>query len=302
MVQGDSQATLLAGKQAALQARAAAGKDVSAFDPNVIMDQGNIVYQAAPGKSVTIPGTKDTLGLQAQVGTGLGAGAGIVGGINMGDLSSVDFGNPGNYLGGVLPNLGAGGIGDVSQLQTAIGEVPLLLGPGGGGGALATLLGIGTGLAAVGGGVYGVLQALGLGAGGGLFGNNLLGGDTSQVNGITIGGPGQQEPSASSIIKEWVVNYSSGQLHYWLVQVGPRSRKILLYNSRTGKYKAWSWRPPRLAVIGKNMPKHRMIVRLRRNLKKHTADARTLLQLTSPSSLAHHRRSRTRVVYRHHRR
>lgn len=44
-------------------------------------------------------------------------------------------------------------------------------------------------------------------------------------------------------------------------------------------------RVPSIAHIGKNMPSHKQITRLRRNLKRHTADAKTILQITSPQSL-----------------
>ncbi len=39
------------------------------------------------------------------------------------------------------------------------------------------------------------------------------------------------------------------------------------------------------AHIGKNMPNHRQITRLRRNLHRHRADAITILRIVSPGSL-----------------
>lgn len=58
-------------------------------------------------------------------------------------------------------------------------------------------------------------------------------------------------------------------------------------------------RTPSIAHIGKNMPSHKMLTRLRRNLKKHADDARTILKIVNPRSLRnrrddhhHHRRYR----------
>ena len=140
--------------------------------------------------------------------------------------------------------------------------------------------------------VVGVAQALGFGEGEGLFGLDILGGGNGRdsVNGIPLGGPGLAEPAAKTVIKEWHVSYDWGRLQYYLVQMPTGGRRIALYNTRTKKWKSWAWRAPRLAVIGKNMPSHRMITRLRRNLKKHSADAVTILKMTSPARLeAHHR-------------
>lgn len=146
---------------------------------------------------------------------------------------------------------------------------------------------------------YTALQALGLGQGGGLFNNNLLGGDTAVVGGVTLGGPGLPEPAAQYLEKEWHVKYDWGTLQYYMVKVPGQPRKILLYNTKTQLWKYWTWRKPSLAVIGKNMPSHKMLVRLRRNLGKQSADAKSVLRLVSPGSLAvHHKRTRTRVVYK----
>lgn len=136
-------------------------------------------------------------------------------------------------------------------------------------------------------------QALGLGEGEGLFGNNLLGGDNSMMGGVPFGGPGLAEPDAKYLIKEWHVNYDWGRLQYYLVaNPSGKGRKIFLYNTKTKKWKWWSFRTPRLAVIGKNMPSHKQITRLRRNLSKHRADADTILRLTSPKYAAYKSRKR----------
>ncbi len=160
-------------------------------------------------------------------------------------------------------------------------------------GGIASVLGT---AATAGAGIYGILQALGLGEGGGLFGLDILGGGNGQqsVGGIPLGGPGLAEPSAQSVIKEWHVNYDWGRLQYYLVQMPSGGRKIALYNTKTKRWKSWAWRAPRLAVIGKNMPSHKMITRLRRNLTKHSADAVTILKMTSPGRLEQHHRHVTR--------
>ena len=151
------------------------------------------------------------------------------------------------------------------------------------------------GVAGVAGAALGVAQALGFGEGGGLFGMNILGGDNFIQGGIPFGGPGLAEPPADMVIKEWHVNYDWGKLQYYLVQMPTGRRKIAMWNSRTGRWKVWAWRTPSLAVIGKNMPSHKNITRLRRNLSKHRADADTLLRLTSPKYAA------SKARRRHHR-
>lgn len=162
-------------------------------------------------------------------------------------------------------------------------------------GALGTSLGIpaiGT-IAAAGAGLYGIAQAFGLGEGEGIFGVDLFGGDTQYRDGIPFGGPGLAEPPSDWIIKEWHVSYPNTRLQYYLVQrPGSKSRKIAMYNTRTKKWKVWAWRKPHLAVIGKNMPSHKQMTRLKRNLVRHTADAKTLLKLVSPGSLKPPKRRR----------
>lgn len=175
---------------------------------------------------------------------------------------------------------GAGALGTaLPGVSAAIGALGIPAG------ALATIGGI----AAAG---VGLAQALGFGEGGGLFGLNILGGDEEYRSGIPFGGPGLAEPPAEWIEKEWHVTYDWGRLQYYLVRMPSGLKKIALYNTRTKKWKVWTWRTPRLAVIGKNMPSHKMITRLRRNLKKHSADARTILKMTSPHSLAQPKRRR----------
>jgi len=193
-------------------------------------------------------------------------------------------------------------LAEAKQLPVVSGAVPAVVGGatsllgalGVSGGALATVTGIGAG-------VYGLLQALGLGEGGGILGNNLLGGDTSEVNGVTLGGPGLAEPGQNGqvLLKEWHVKYDWGTLQYYLVQTGPRSRKIAMYNTKTGKWKVWPWRKPYLAVIGKNMPRHQMITRLRKNLSRHKTDAKTILKYSDP--LAYYRLSGYTVTKRRRR-
>jgi len=151
-------------------------------------------------------------------------------------------------------------------------------------------------LAGIGSAIYGILQALGLGEGGGLFGNNLLGGDEFMLGGIPFGGPGLPEPPAQYVLKEWHVSYPWGRLQYYLVQLPRGGRKIAMYNTKTGKWKVWSWRKPHLAVIGKNMPSHKQLTRLRRNLSRHRVDASTILKYTDPVGYA------KRLGYRKYRR
>lgn len=228
------------------------------------------------------------------VGTGVLAGAGTVGagGTQMADpaLSS---------------GLGADEYGyfDYQRAMSnpAMGIVPSL-GIGGGGGILNTIAGI-AGIAGTG---YAIAQALGLGEGQGLFGADVLGdigtlggGGGTGVSSIPVGGPGLAEPSSSWIVNEWHVNYTATlykpafKLQYYLLQKpGTKQRWIYMYNSYTGKAKYWRFRTPSLAVIGKNMPSHKMIVRLRKNLSKQRADAKTILKLISPTSLKQPRRRR----------
>ena len=131
---------------------------------------------------------------------------------------------------------------------------------------------------------YAGYQALGGGEGGGLFGLNILGGDDPTIGGLEFGGPGLPEPRLP--YTEWHV----GNKQFYHVPIptatGKYRAKVAMYNKDTGRWKVWNFNPPALAVIGKNMPRHQMITRLRRNLKRHTADAKTILQVSSPAYYA----------------
>jgi len=131
---------------------------------------------------------------------------------------------------------------------------------------------------------YGAYQALGGGEGGGLFGMNILGGDEFIMGGLEFGGPGLPEPRLP--YTEWHV----GDKQFYHVPIptatGKYRAKVAMYSKTTGRWKVWNFNPPHLAVIGKNMPRHQMITRLRRNLKRHTADAKTILQVSSPAYYA----------------
>lgn len=192
----------------------------------------------------------------------------------------------------------AGGTTTVQNTQgtQAIGPaavtaaVPLLqellaaLGIGGSAaGALATVGGV----AAAG---YGAAQALGLGEGGGLFGNNLLGGDDFELGGVQFGGPGLSEPLVP--YKEWKVGNTQMYAIPQYTSTGKyRGMKVFAYNTVKKTWKYWFMRKPSLAIIGKNLPSHRNLVRLRHNLMRHKHDAVTILKLTSPNSLRTPRRS-----------
>ena len=184
-------------------------------------------------------------------------------------------------LGGLL-GLGAG----AAAAPAAASAVPIALGAVGA--AVPALAGV----AGAGAALFGIAQALGFGEGEGIFGLDVLGGDEQYRSGIPFGGPGLAEPPAQWVEKEWHVSYDWGRLQYYLVRMPSGLRKIALYNTRTKKWKIWTWRTPRLAVIGKNMPSHKMITRLRRNLKKHSADARTILKMTNPTALRAPKRRR----------
>jgi len=131
---------------------------------------------------------------------------------------------------------------------------------------------------------YAGYQALGGGEGGGLFGLNILGGDDLTIGGLEFGGPGLPEPKLP--YTEWHV----GNKQFYHVPIptatGKYRAKVAMYNKDTGRWKVWNFNPPHLAVIGKNMPRHQMITRLRRNLRRHTADAKTILQVSSPAYYA----------------
>lgn len=202
-------------------------------------------------------------------------------------------------LGGDVMN----GIGEIPGTEQSSGQLAVAGIPAVGGllsslglslpAGLASLLGIATA-------GYGIYQALGGGEGEGLFGLDILGGaDTTPANTpVPLGGPGLAEPQGANLVKEWHINYPKGRAQYYLVQRmganGRRSRYIMMYKTWDKTWTWWRLPKPNLAVIGKNMPSHRMLTRLRRNLSKQSADARTILKITSPKSLRQTRYRRRR--------
>jgi hypothetical protein len=158
--------------------------------------------------------------------------------------------------------------------------------------------GVGTGAGA---GIIGPVAAAGSAAGlspVAAFGAGLLAGGLEQLYqgstdvvpgspyGVPFGGPGLAEPGGRYLLKEWHIRMDSKQgdfsLQFYLTMTPSGRKRIFMYNTRT---KAWkTWTPPRLSVIGKNMPSHRMITRLRHNLKRHSDDAKTILKLTNPAA------------------
>jgi len=142
---------------------------------------------------------------------------------------------------------------------------------------------------------YAGYQALGGGEGGGLFGLNVLGGDEFELGGVEFGGPGLAEPLQP--YTEWHIgNKQFYHMSQYTASGKYSGAKVAMYNKDTGKWKVWHLPKPHLAIIGKNMPSHRMLTRLSRNMKRHTADAKTILKITSPHSLESHRRPGGRFV------
>jgi len=210
-----------------------------------------------------------------------------------GGTPAPDYTPPTRYS--TAPGTGPGGValgpgGELPEVEA--GVMPSVIGLGrqlGLPAAVMTALGIA-------GGAYAGYQALGGGEGEGIFGMDVLGGNGQRIPGtqIGLGGPGLAEPGPGTgwnLLKEWHVNYDWGRLQYYLIQkigaVGRYSnRYIAMYNTRTSIWKAWRWVPPKLAVIGKNMPRHQMLTRLRRNLSRHKQDAKTLLKYVDPLGYA----------------
>lgn len=197
-------------------------------------------------------------------GAGIGGGGGF-----RGPLPGTPAGQPGvpTPVPGILPPV-------VAPIAAGLGAAGIAIPP-----AILTLLGI----AAAG---YAGYQALGGGEGGGLFGLNVLGGDEFQMGGLEFGGPGLAEPTAP--YTEWQVG---NKQFYYVKVMSPTTGKFLrakvaMYNKDTGQWKVWTLPKPHLAVIGKNPPSHRMLTRLRHNLRRHTADAKTILQVASPAYYA----------------
>jgi len=152
-----------------------------------------------------------------------------------------------------------------------------------------------TALLGIAGAGYAGYQALGGVEGGGLFDNNLLGGDDFAIGGVEFGGPGLAEPLQP--YSEWHVGNKQFYHMSQYTQAGKYSgAKVAMYNKDTKKWKVWNLPKPNLAIIGKNMPSHRMLTRLRRNMKRQTADAKTILKITQPSALERTRRPGGRYV------
>ena len=101
-------------------------------------------------------------------------------------------------------------------------------------------------------------------------------------------GPFLEEPPSEFLVKEWhrTIDAADGdfRLQYYLVKLPNRPYRIWMYNTKTKVWKSWGI--PKPAVIGKNMPSHKMLTRLRRNLKKHAADAKTILMVAQPTTYA----------------
>ncbi len=213
---------------------------------------------------------------------------------------------------GLDPGMRSGGAGgrslrDIRTLREAgVPEPRLMSGaiPIGPGGIVAAagryLPQIATGAAAL----YAGAQALGLGEGEGLFGTDAFPGDGGQQiepGGVPFVGPGLREPSAEYVVKEWRRRVDSRDgdynLQFYLVKMPGRAYRIYMYSQRTRGWKSWSM--PRPAVIGKNMPSHKMLTRLRRNLKKQAADAKTILQVASPTAYAKQLGYRKPRTHRH---
>lgn len=222
----------------------------------LITAQGDMVQDTAAGRLAA--GIPLPTGWTA---TGIGAGAGIIGGVQ-----------------GTQPTQSAVVAAVPAGLAGALGAL---------GAAFPALAGITAGAGAL----IGLAQALGFGEGTGLLGNNLLGGDVTYLNGVPLGGPGLAEPPAQYVIKEWSRDTAAGRVQYYKVQM-PGWKKPKTFGYYTA-FKRWVvFKAPHLAVIGKGLPSHRQLTRLRRNLSRHSADARTILKITSPKSLKQARRGR----------
>jgi hypothetical protein len=127
---------------------------------------------------------------------------------------------------------------------------------------------------------------------------NLFDGDNGGGNGqvvpgtnIVLQGPGLKEPKA---VKEWSIRMDSKQGDFKLQFYRLADGRVACYNQRTGVWKAW--RPYKMAVIGKKLPAHKTLARLRRLLNKHADDAVTILKLTKPYKLESHRRAGGRFI------
>jgi len=179
-----------------------------------------------------------------------------------------------------------------ASVNGAVGavETPLALGVGVGAGA--GIVGFGATALGAAAGSYAALQ----GQNQALTGGEIVPGNGAY--GVPFEGPGLKEPGGKYLLKEWHIRVDSKDgdfdLQYYLTINDRGTKRIFMYNQRT---KAWkSWPMPRLAVIGKNLPRHQMLTRLRRNLKRHQADAVTILKLVAPNKLESTRRPGGRYV------
>ncbi len=199
-------------------------------------------------------------------------------------LAGVPGAGPGGTVlppGGGLPPVAQAGIGPLAAIPAIAGALGLPA-------WLAGIIGVG----AAG---YAGYQALGGGEGGGLFGLNILGGDEFAMGGLEFGGPGLPEPTEP--YTEWHVGNKQFYYVKQYTSTGAfKNGKVAMYNRDTKRWKVWTLPKPSLAIIGKNRPSHRMLTRLRRNLSRQTADAKTILKITSPHSLESHRRPGGRYV------
>lgn len=110
------------------------------------------------------------------------------------------------------------------------------------------------------------------------------GGGKQMIGPVPLGGPGLPEPPAGMVAKEWKIRFDSKQGDFNVQYYQLRNGRMVTYNQRTGQYK--TWKPYKMVVIGKKIPSHQQITRLRRYLKKHQSDAKTILQITNPTAYA----------------
>ena len=210
-------------------------------------------YTAPAGTLEQVIAQPTTSGFLGPTGRG-----GLPPGVNLSDLPIQEMGMPG-LAAPIVAGLGALGVTLPAGLLAGLG---------------------------VAGAAYGTYQALGGGEGGGLFGLNILGGDDFAMGGLEFGGPGLPEP-----VKPYTEWHSGNKQFYYVPQYSHHTGKFLnakvaMYNRDSKKWKVWTLPKPHLAVIGKNAPSHRMLTRLRHNLSRHTADAKTILQVSSPAYYA----------------
>ena len=131
-----------------------------------------------------------------------------------------------------------------------------------------------------------------LGAGAG-YGLSQLGNGNGQtmIGPVPLGGPGLKEPSADMIAKEWKIRFDCKEGDFNVQYYQLINGRMCSYNQRTGQWKTWI--PKKMVVIGKKLPSHQMLVRLRSYLKKHSDDAVTILKITNPGKLRQYQRVAT---------